>query len=302
MAVTATARPPAPLRDFVVDTDFGRLAGLRSDAAGAPRVLALHGWLDNAASFVPLQPHLRGIELVAADLSGHGASAHLPLAAGYTVVNAARAMFGLADALGWQRFSLLGHSLGAAVASVMAAAAPQRIERLLAIEALGALAEDEANTALRLQRAFCETRSARKPLRVFPDIASAVRARVQAGGIDEAVARLLVERGLAPVQQDGGESGFAWRSDPRLTRDTAVRLSEPQVRDLLRGIECPTRVIYAEPAQTYFPEPLRQARFDCLRHGELVVLDGGHHLHMEQPAAVAAAIGDFFTASAGPPR
>lgn len=287
------------LRDFTVDTEFGRLGGLRGSSADAsddaPRVLALHGWLDNAASFVPLHPHLPGIELVAADLPGHGASAHLPLAAGYTVVNFARAMFALADALGWQRFSLLGHSLGAAVASVMAAAAPQRIERLVAIEALGALAEDEARTAVRLREAFCETRSARKPLRVFPDIASAVRARLQAGGIGEAAARLLVERGIAPAG-DSHEGGFTWRSDPRLTRDTAVRLSEAQVRDLLGAIECPTRVIYAEPAQPYFPETLRCARFDCLRHGELVRLDGGHHLHMEQPAAVAAAIGEHFVA------
>ena len=287
------------LRDFAVDTGFGRLGGLRADAAGAPKVLALHGWLDNAASFVPLQPHLPGVELVAADLPGHGASAHLPLAAGYTVVNAARAMFALADALGWQRFALLGHSLGAAVASVMAAAAPQRIERLLAIEALGALVEDEARSATRLQAAFAETRSSRRPLRVFGDIADAVRARVQAGGIGEEAARLLVERGIAPVRFDDRQGGFTWRSDPRLTRDTAVRMTEPQVRDLLRAIECPTRVIYAEPAQPYFPEALRRARFECLRHGELVVLDGGHHLHMEQPAAVAAAIGDFFLGQGG---
>ena len=296
--MTDRAAVAPTLRDFTVDTEFGRLGGLRGSPGDAPKVLALHGWLDNAASFVPLHPHLPGIELVAADLPGHGASAHLPLAAGYTVVNFARAMFALADALGWQRFSLLGHSLGAAVASVMAAAAPQRIERLVAIEALGALAEDEARTAVRLREAFCETRSARKPLRVFPDIASAVRARVQAGGIGEAAARLLVERGIAPVtgrdqEDDAHEGGFTWRSDPRLTRDTAVRLSEAQVRDLLGAIECPTRVIYAEPAQHYFPESLRLARFDCLRHGELVRLDGGHHLHMEQPAAVAAAIGDF---------
>ena len=287
-----------PLHDFAVDTDFGRLTGLRSDRADAPKVLALHGWLDNAASFVPLHPHLPALELVAADLPGHGASAHLPLAAGYTVVNFARAMFALADALGWQRFSLLGHSLGAAVASVMAAAAPQRIERLLAIEALGALAEDEARTAVRLREAFCETRSARKPLRIFPDVASAVRARVQAGGIEPAAARLLVERGLAPVTS-GGADGFTWRSDPRLTRDTAVRLSEAQVRDLLGAIECPTRVVYAEPAQSYFPDDLRNARFDCLRDGELVRLDGGHHLHMEQPAAVAAAIGDHLGGPSG---
>ena len=282
----------APLREFAVDTDFGCLAGLRGGTVGAPKVLALHGWLDNAASFVPLSARLTGIELVALDLPGHGASAHLPLAAGYTVVNLARAAFAAADALGWPRFGLLGHSLGAGVASLMAAAAPQRIERLLAIEALGALAEDEARTAVRLREAFCETRSARRPLRVFADVASAVRARVQAGGIDADAARLLVERGILAV----GNDGFTWRSDPRLTRDTAVRLSEAQVRDLLGAIECPTRVIYAEPAQRYFPEALRRARFDCLRHGELVVLDGGHHLHMEQPDVVASAIGDFLRA------
>ena len=282
----------APLREFAVDTDFGRLAGLRGGTAGAPKVLALHGWLDNAASFVPLSRRLDGIELVALDLPGHGASAHLPLAAGYTVVNMARAVFAAADALGWDRFGLLGHSLGAGVASLMTAAAPQRIERLLAIEALGALAEDEARTAVRLREAFCETRSARRPLRLFADATSAVCARVQAGGIHEDAARLLVERGIIKV----GDDGFTWRSDPRLTRDTAVRLSEAQVRDLLAAIECPVRVIYAEPAQRYFPEALRRARFDCLENGELVVLDGGHHLHMEQPDAVAAAIGDFLRA------
>ncbi|KGM53302.1 hydrolase [Lysobacter arseniciresistens ZS79] len=290
------------MREFAVDTDFGRIAGLRGGAAGAPRVLALHGWLDNAASFVPLQPHLPGIELVAPDLPGHGASAHLPPAAEYTVVNAARAMFAVADALGWDRFGLLGHSLGAAVASVMAAAAPERIEGLVAIEALGALAEDIDRSALRLHRAFSEPRSARRALRVFPDIAAAVEARLATGGIEPAAARLLVERGVAPARFDddrGGSlpAGCTWRSDPRLTRPTAIRMSEDQVRDLLGAIECPTRVVYANPAQPYFPESLRRARFACLRHGELVVLDGGHHLHMEQPEAVARAIGGHF---AGP--
>lgn len=295
------------LREFTLDLPAGRIAGLRGgDADGAggstPKVLALHGWLDNAASFAPLAAHLQGIELVAPDLPGHGRSTHLPPGADYSFAAAINSVLDIADALGWERFALLGHSMGAGIASLLAASCPQRIERLLAIEALGALAEAPERTALRLRGAIAATRALPgKRLRVFPDVATAVRARMQGmtgSSLQEAAARLLVERGLVPVQGDGGSGsgGYAWSSDPRLTLPTLVRMTEAQVRDLVRGIECPARVVHADPPQPYLPEPLRSERAALLPCGELVVLPGGHHLHMEQPAAVAAAIGNFFAA------
>jgi pimeloyl-ACP methyl ester carboxylesterase len=282
------------MQDFALDTVFGRLTGLRTGRPGAPRVLALHGWLDNAASYVPLAAHLRDIELVALDMPGHGASAHLPAAADYLLLAFMRAGFAAADALGWERFQLLGHSLGGVIASLMAAAQPQRVDKLLTIEALGALTEHEDRTTQRLRDAFAAyAQMSRKQLRVFPDVATAVRARLQAGTGDlgDTAARLLVERGLVPV-----DGGFIWRSDPRLTTPTAVRMTEAQSRNLLASIECATRVIYADPPQSYFPDALRRERAALLRHGELIVLSGSHHLHMDDAPAVAAAIGDFFTA------
>ena len=294
------------LAEFSLDIPLGRISGLRGGEPGAPRVLALHGWLDNAASFVPLAAEfdrvgLHDIELVAPDLPGHGRSAHLPPGADYSFAGALHAVLDVADALGWERFALLGHSMGAGIASLVAAGCPQRVERLLAIEALGALPEVPERTTQRLREAVTATRAlADKRLRVFPDIEPAVRARMQANGLGEAAARLLVERGVRGVQGKGEAGGFQWSSDPRLTLPTMVRMTQAQVRNLVAGIECPTRVLYADPPQSYLPEPLRSEHAALLARGETIVLRGGHHLHMEDPRAVAEAIGDFFLRRAHP--
>ncbi|MEO5630127.1 MAG: alpha/beta hydrolase [Thermomonas sp.] len=282
------------MREFHVDIPMGRIAGLRNDAGGA-RVLALHGWLDNAASFIPLAQHLHGIDLVAIDQPGHGRSAHLPPGTDYSFVGAINAILDVADALGWERFALLGHSMGAGIGSLIAAACPERIERLVAIEALGALAEAPERTVQRMREAVAAHRAlSDKRLRVFPDIDTAVRARMQASrvpgsGLDESLVRLLVERGLTEI-----DGGFTWSSDPRLTLPTMTRMTEAQVEDLIAGIGCPAKVIFANPAQPYLPEDVRRRRSGLLPHGELVLLPGGHHLHMDRPAEVAAAIGKFF--------
>lgn len=277
-------------REVVFDVAMGRVTGLRSGAPGAAKVLALHGWLDNAASFLPLAAQLPQLDLVMLDLPGHGRSAHLPPGADYNLLVTVNAVLDVADSLGWERFALLGHSMGAGIGSILAASLPQRIERLVAIEALGALAEAPERTAQRLRDGVAAARTLpSKKLRVFPDLAAPVRARMQANQLSEASARLLVERGVAPV-----EGGFVWSSDPRLTLPALQRMTEAQVRQLIAGIECPVRVIFADPPQTYLPEPLRSERAALLPQGELVVLPGIHHLHMEAPNEVAHAIGGFF--------
>lgn len=276
-------------REFEVQIGIGPVRGLRFGAPGGRRVLALHGWLDNAASFVPLAAQLQGLDLVAPDLPGHGRSAHMPPGTDYTFVGAVHQVLDVADALGWDRFALLGHSMGAGIASLIAAAVPERIERLVAIEALGALPETIEQTVPRLREAVASARDLpQRPLRVFPDLDAPVRARMRVNGLSEASARLLVERGVRDV-----EGGHVWCSDARLTVSTAVRMTAGQVDALVAGIACPTRVVFADPPQPYLPEPDRSRRARLLPDGDLVVMAGGHHLHMEQPEDVAAALGTF---------
>ncbi|MFT4246706.1 MAG: alpha/beta hydrolase [Pseudomonas sp.] len=278
------------LQEFSCELRFGELRGLRRARPGARRVLALHGWLDNAASFVPLAAHLDGLDLALLDLPGHGHSAWLPAGADYTLPGAIHSVLDAADALGWERFTLLGHSMGAGIASLVAAAAPARIEALVAIEALGGLGERAENTAARLRQSVAATRSLReRPLRVFPTLETAIRARMMANQLSEPSARWLVERGVQAVP-----GGYCWRSDQRLTLPTAVRMTEPQIDALVAAIECPAQVIFATPAQPYFPEPLRSRRAALLPQGRLATLPGIHHLHMEAPEAVAGIVSGFF--------
>lgn len=280
------------MREIVLDTPRGRMTGLRHGPTGAPPLLALHGWLDNAASFVPLMPHLAGFDLVALDLPGHGHSFHRPPHAEYGLTDYLADIDAALDTLGWPRCRLLGHSLGGALATLIAAAAPERIERLALIEALGPLAAAPGSAVPRLREALADRRAfAGKRLRVFPDLITAVRARMQANALSEPVARLLVERSVAPV-----EGGFAWRSDPRLRLASATRATEATIREWIAGIDCPTLVIAAEQAPPYFTPALREARVAGLRDGRCVVVPGGHHLHMEDPAPVAAVLLPFLAA------
>ncbi len=274
---------------FELDAGGLRVAGLRAGTRDGTPVLALHGWLDNAASFVPLAARLPALDWALVDLPGHGLSDPLPADAAYTTPQAIVQVLAIMDALGWERCVLLGHSMGAAIASLVAAVAPRRTQALVAIEALGGLAAPASQTVERL-RAHVAALAAfsDKQLRVFTDIAAPVRARMLANQLDEASARLLVERGVRPVA-----GGWSWRSDPRLMLPTAVRMTEEQVHDVLGAIQCPAQVIYATPAQPYFPEPERSQRAALLAHGRLHTLPGHHHLHMDQPEAVAVVIRDF---------
>ncbi|KZC17403.1 alpha/beta hydrolase [Rhodanobacter sp. FW510-R12] len=252
-----------------------------------PPLLALHGWLDNAGSFAHLAPRLAARwRVIALDLPGHGHSGHLATGASYHYVDHVQAVLAAADALRLDRYALLGHSLGAGIAALVAAARPERIERLLLIEGLGPLGDDGSHTLQRFRDALAPRGDNGKPLRVFRDVDLAISARSLASGLSAALARLIVERGL--VATDGG---WRWRSDPRLTRPSAARLAETQVRALLRGIAAPTALLLARPATSYLPSAPMQARAECVANITVSHLDGGHHLHLEHPQAVADWIG-----------
>jgi pimeloyl-ACP methyl ester carboxylesterase len=258
-------------------------AQVRGDA-DAPPLLALHGWLDNAGSFALLAPKLaERFRFIALELPGHGHSSHLPAGISYHYVDYVSAVVSAAEALGLERYTLLGHSLGAGIASLVAAATPQRIDRLFLIEGLGPLGDDGINTLQRFRDAYATPAPNGKSLRVFASVEQAISARTVASGLRAELARPIVERGLAAV-----DGGYRWRSDPRLTRPSAVRLAEAQIQALIAGIEAPTALLLAKPVTPYLPSAMMEARARKVPRITTTYMDGGHHLHLEHPDDVAA--------------
>lgn len=259
-----------------------------------PKLLALHGWLDNAASFDAFAPLLCGhFHIVAIDFPGHGRSDWRPPGAWYHTVDYLSDALGAADALGWKRFGVLGHSLGAAVASMIAGACPERVERLLLIEGLGPITGAADDAPRQLGRALVERANANaKAPRVFASLEEAISARLRAGDLSDAAARALVERGVKPV-----DGGLTWSTDPRLMLASPVRYTEEQILAVLRGIRAPAGLILAQPEQPYMPHAAMENRIAQVQGIEVVRIDGTHHLHMEDARSVADALLKFRAAA-----
>jgi len=280
------------VRELSLELPHLRLAAQAWGDPLLPRLLALHGWLDNAASFDRLAPLLcEHFHIVALDLPGHGRSGHRPPGTWYHYVDYLGDALAAADALGWTRFGLLGHSLGGAVASMLAAACPQRIERLFLIEALGPLTAGVEQTLSLLQRAISQRHGLpAKALRVFASEAEAAQTRAKAGDLSLEAARIMVARGIKPAPA----GGFVWSSDPRLTLTSPQRYIEAQVLAVLDELHVPTQLILAQPAPSFLPEAMINARIARVRDLDVVRIDGHHHLHLDDPQPVAAAMLTYY--------
>ena len=255
------------------------MAVLRCGASG-PRVVAVHGWLDNALSFQPMLEFFAPMEFAGLDFPGHGESPPRSPAARYHFDDYVFDVLAVADALGWERFHLVGHSLGGAVASVVSAACPQRVETLSVIEGLGPLTAPPDRTAEGWRKAVAASRE--RPRRVHADRDAAIEARRRNSDLSRAAAERLAERGLEAV-----DDGWQWRHDLRLTWPSSQRYTEPQVLDLLAHIAAPTLCVLSSPRSRVAPSGFIERRLAAVPKLTFREVAGGHHLHMHSPETVA---------------
>lgn len=230
-------------------------AALLDSGAGSP-VLLLHGWGATKELMAPVAQRLPGHRVIVPDLPGFGDTAPPPAAWG--VDEYAAWVLALLDRLGVARTHIVGHSHGGRVAIALAAARPERVDRLVLADSAGirprhGLRHHYRVRTFKLLRAAATWRWLPSPLRA----AAAARAR---------------RRGSADYRAASGT-----------VRASMVRLVNADLRARLALLAAPTLLIWGEHDRE---TPLSDGRLmeRLIPDAGLVVFEGaGHFAYAEQP-------------------
>lgn len=227
-----------------------------------------------------LAPELVGLNLVALDSAGHGLSGHRSPDASYHIWTDLYDILDVAEALGWQLFSLLGHSRGAAIATLFAATFPERVERLMLIEGGLPLVGDAAEAPENLASVIGKSRArAGRAGRVFATRELAIAERVDGfSPVTAEAAGILARRSLLEV-----DDGWQWQADQRLKAGSEFRFTRELLTPFLERVAAPTLCILADDSPFRHFAVYREL-LGLIRGIEVARIPGRHHFHLEGQA------------------
>ncbi len=271
-------------------------------------VLCLHGYLDNAASFLPLMQQmmqksdlLLNRRIIALDWPGHGYSDHRSVGAHYHFFDYVSDLVALFELNNWQKIDIVAHSMGAMIASAFAAAFPEKVKSLTLIDSFGFICAQPEQTTNQLRKGILSRVKTVKSSRSFTE-ETAVKARLNVSDLKYKHAKLIVQRSLIEVESslsdkvsvNDSNTLYRWRSDPRLRTLSPYRLSLAQAQQLFSDIKCPLQLIYGDEGMAMVTKGLEHfsSRVNNLTTTKLT---GGHHVHMEKTKELSPLLSHFFS-------
>jgi len=303
MSTPPTPSPSSGLEPFAVAVDGVRLTGVRRAGAGStegptiPPVVLLHGFTGSALAWgEPLLQALSGTpaDMVAIDLPGHGGSslASSPLSpveggAPLGVAGVADLLPHLLDALGLDRVTLVGYSMGGRVALATALRHPHRV---------GALILESSSPGL--------TSAAEREARRGAD--EALASALERGGMGPFVERWLalpLFSGLRrlPVEERTEERERRMRNRPEALAAVLRAMgpgANPPLHDRLGELQIPVLLIAGGEDERYRQEAERMR--GAIPGAESCIIPGvGHVPHREEPAGWLDAVQVFLRRSPG---
>lgn len=248
------------------------------EAGAGPPVLLVHGFGGSTYSWRHVIPDLaRDHRVVALDLNGFGWSERPPDRAAYTIEGQERLVLGVADALGLERFALVGHSYGGGLSLWIASRHPQRLTSLTLVDSTLPSYSTERRSALASARPVVSLFLRTAMLREWT-----VRRALRRSLYDDAeVTDELVREYLRRVRVEGVIEAFQGLTAP-------IEGPEPTVE--LEALAVPTLVVWGADDELLAAD-LGARAAARIPGARFVALDRCGHAPMEErPAEFLAAL------------
>uniref|UniRef100_A0A3Q2P435 Serine hydrolase like n=1 Tax=Fundulus heteroclitus TaxID=8078 RepID=A0A3Q2P435_FUNHE len=272
---TGTAKQA--VSELCIPVPWGEIRGKAWGPDHGRPVLCLHGWADNCGTFNTLLPLLpKDFRYVAVDLVGHGRSSHRPPGVLYAFPSYVMDVCRVVDALQWNKFSIIGHSMGENVfdpASIwcfpqFSALYPEMVDAMVLLDSYGFLPTDSF-----------EKKKEDMKTRVYTYEKAVERLLVGNQSLTEESAKILLERGLVEVE------GVQQLATSLCFQKNIVRISLEQSLELQSRIEA--SVLVKSEVELF---PLTAV---SLFQNTVVKVPGDHHVHLNNPEVVAPLVSEF---------
>ena len=278
-----TTRTTKALDRFVKVGDLN-LHYLEWGDAGAPPVVMIHGLTGNAHAFDNLAPHFAPrYHVISVDVRGRGDS-DWAADGDYSNDNYVADLEGLRQALGFERFSLVGTSMGGRISLTYAGTYPERVERTI-LNDIGPEVDPRGGI-----RIASSSRDAATTFATIEEVMAWHREnRVGFGKMSDA--QQQVAAGYAVKSVPGG--GYTWKMDPAVRTDP--RRPDPEVSwNLARRIPGPVLLVRGCDSDLLSPE-IAQRMMAEMQDCRMVEVPGvGHAPTLMEPEAFGPVL-EFFS-------
>lgn len=261
-----------------------------------PPMLLIHGGRDHCRNWDWVAEHFaKDYHIIAPDLRGHGDS-QWEASGNYTQISYVYDIAKLLQQKNMHDVTVIGHSLGGAIALMYTALFPERVKKLVAIEGMGpspSLAAKQAEISInnRVRSWVDDMRklSGRLPRRYDTLDDAFKRMRDENPHLSEEQARHLTLHG-ANQNEDGT---YSWKFDNYVRVFSMSGLPNEEVKKMYGEISCPTLLMRGE--ESWASDPVADGRTQCfncpIEYQSFA--NAGHWVHHDQLDGFVDRVSEF---------
>lgn len=294
----------AKWEEITIPSPWGNVAGKWWGSTASQPILCLHGWEDNAGSFDELAPHLN-TSVLAIDLPGHGFSSHCMLGATYNFMDGVTLIRHIVRHFKWEDITIIGHSYGSLLSLAYSAFFPENVKNLIGIECVRAVIfQNQDSIAEDLKRTidaalYMEERLSKKPpsYTINEMINMLQKGGRGPGPMSKKTCEIILKRGAKEI----AEGKYLFARDPRLRELPLGRMTKDLLYAASSRISCNVLYILGNPGWHLSSFKPYYETFELMKKGakkiEEHVVEGTHHVHLDNASKVAPIIKNFLSVS-----